>query len=238
MRAQPRTLPTNRGQKHTLASTLAAPVDTLGDRHREVVLTTEAEITTLLAALREGDRSAMDRLFPLVYREFHRRAHQQLARRAPGETLSTTALVHETYLKLAGSSRQTYEDRLHFFAVGSRAMRQILVDYARQRTAAKRGGGRPVTLESDAIANPDRADELLALDEGLERLQQLDPRLVQTVELRFFGGLSVEETADALEVSPRTVKRDWQRARAFLFQAVRGDDPDTAHDRTGGPGEP
>lgn len=186
----------------------------------------ESEITRLLVAMREGDASAMDRLFPLVYREVHERAHRQLARRRPGETLSTTALVHETYLKLAGSARQSYEDRIHFFAVASRAMRQILVDYARRNAAAKRGGGRAVTLDDESAANPDRAEELLALDEGLERLQELDPRLVQTVELRFFGGLSVEETADALGVSPRTVKRDWQRARAFLYQAVRADADD------------
>lgn len=184
----------------------------------------ESDITSLLAALRNGDRSAMDRLFPLVYREFHGRAHQQLAHRRPGETLSTTALVHETYLKLAGSSRQSYEDRLHFFAVASRAMRQILVDYARRNAAEKRGSGRAITLEPDAIGNPDRSDELLALDEALEQLQELDSRLVQTVELRFFGGLSVEETADTLGVSPRTVKRDWQRARAFLFRSVSGHD--------------
>ena len=184
----------------------------------------ESDSSSLLAALRDGDRSAMDRLFPLVYREFHGRAHQQLARRRPGETLSTTALVHETYLKLAGSSRHSYEDRLHFFAVASRAMRQILVDYARRNAAEKRGSGRAITLEPDAIGNPDRSDELLALDEALEQLQELDPRLVQTVELRFFGGLSVEETADTLGVSPRTVKRDWQRARAFLFRSVSGHD--------------
>jgi len=183
----------------------------------------ESEITLLLAAMRDGDKSAIDRLFPLVYREVHDRAHGQLARRRPGETLSTTALVHETYLKLAGSAQQSYADRVHFFAVASRAMRQILVDYARRNATAKRGGGRAVTLDDDSAANPDRSEELLALDEGLEQLQKLDPRLVQTVELRFFGGLSVEETADALGVSPRTVKRDWQRARAFLFQAVRGD---------------
>lgn len=183
----------------------------------------ESEITVLLAAMRDGDKSAMDRLFPLVYREVHERAHRQLARRRPGETLSTTALVHETYLKLAGSAQQSYADRVHFFAVASRAMRQILVDYARRNATAKRGGGRAVTLDDDSAANPDRSDELLALDEGLEQLQKLDPRLVQTVELRFFGGLSVEETAEALGVSPRTVKRDWQRARAFLYQAVRGD---------------
>jgi RNA polymerase sigma factor (TIGR02999 family) len=184
----------------------------------------ESEITTLLAALRNGDRSAMDRLFPLVYREFHGRAHQQLARRRPGETLSTTALVHETYLKLAGSSRHAYEDRTHFYAVASRAMRQILVDYARRNAAEKRGSGRVVTLDGDALASPDRADELLALDEALDRLQELDPRLVQTVELRFFAGLSVEEAAETLGVSPRTVKRDWQRARAFLFHAVSARD--------------
>ena len=182
------------------------------------------EITSLLADLREGDRSAMDRLFPLVYREFRERAHNQLARRRPGETLSTTALVNEAYLKLVDSAHQSYQDRIHFFAVASRAMRQILVDYARRNMAEKRGSGRVVTLEPDAVANPDRAEELIALDEGLEQLEKLDPRLVRTVELRFFGGLSVEETADALGVSPRTVKRDWQRARAFLFEAVRASD--------------
>jgi RNA polymerase sigma factor (TIGR02999 family) len=182
------------------------------------------DITHLLAALRDGDKSAMDRLLPLVYREFHERAHAQLARRRPGETLSTTALVHEAYLKLAGSAHQSYQDRVHFFAVASRAMRQILVDYARRTTAEKRGSRPAVTLEPDAVANPDRAEELVALDEGLEQLEKLDPRLVRTVELRFFGGLSVEETADALGISPRTVKRDWQRARAFLFDAVRATD--------------
>jgi RNA polymerase sigma factor (TIGR02999 family) len=200
-------------------------MDSTFDRDSEPGATVaDSEITSLLVAMREGDTSAMDRLFPLVYREFHGRAHQQLARRRPGETLSTTALVHETYLKLAGSAKQTYEDRIHFYAVASRAMRQILVDYARRNATAKRGGGRAVTLDGESAANPDRAEELLALEEGLEQLQQVDPRLVQTVELRFFGGLSVEETADALGVSPRTVKRDWQRARAFLYQAVRGDE--------------
>ena len=179
----------------------------------------EGEVTDLLVKLRDGDRGALDRLLPLVYGELRERAHNQLARRRPGDTLSTTALVHEAYLKLAGSSKQAYEDRLHFFAVASRAMRQILVDYARRKIASKRDGA-AVSLDPELISNPDRAEELIALDEALEQLTRLDPRLAQTVELRFFGGLSVEEAADALGVSPRTVKRDWRKARAFLYQTI------------------
>lgn len=186
-------------------------------------MTAPGEITALLAALREGDRSALDRIFPLVYEELRGRAHRQLARRRSGDTLSTTALVHESYLKLAGSSHQSYHDRIHFFAVASRAMRQILVDYARRATAGKRDGGRAVSLEPERIADAGRSEELLALDEALESLERLDPRLAKIVELRFFGGLSVEETADVMDVSPRTVKRDWRKARAFLFDAVGGD---------------
>jgi RNA polymerase sigma factor (TIGR02999 family) len=183
-------------------------------------------ITGLLAALRVGDRTALDRLFPVVYQELHDRAHRQLARRRPGDTLSTTALVHEAYLKLTDSAHQTYADRVHFFAVASRAMRQILVDYARRMTAAKRGGGLAVSLDPDQLGDPGRAEELVALDEALTRLEGLDERLARTVEMRFFGGLSVEEAADALGVSPRTVKRDWRKARAFLFEAIRvGDGP-------------
>ena len=186
----------------------------------------QGEITGLLAALRDGDRTALDRLFPLVYRELHDRAHRQLARRRPGDTLSTTALVHEAYLKLTDSAHQTYADRVHFFAVASRAMRQILVDYARRMTAAKRGGGLAVSFDPDQLGDPGRAEELVALDEALTRLEGLDERLARTVEMRFFGGLSVEEAADALGVSPRTVKRDWRKARAFLFEAIRvGDGP-------------
>lgn len=185
------------------------------------------DITELLTALRDGDRTALDRLFPLVYAELHDRAHRQLARRRPGDTLSTTALVHEVYLKLTDSAHQSYQDRVHFFAVASRAMRQILVDYARRMTAAKRGGGLAVSLDPDQLGNPGRAEELLALDEALARLEGLDERLARNVEMRFFGGLSVEETAEALGVSPRTVKRDWRKARAFLFAAIRGGDGPT-----------
>ena len=182
------------------------------------------DITGLLTALRNGDRSALDRLFPLIYADLRHRAHQQLARRRPGDTLSTTALVHEAYLKLTGSAHQTYQDRAHFFAVASRAMRQILVDYARHNAAAKRGGGHAVRLEPDSVAAPARAEDLVVLDEALTQLERLDQRLASLVELRFFGGLSVEETAEALAVSPRTVKRDWRKARAFLYQTIRQED--------------
>ena len=184
-------------------------------------MTSPGDITHLLAALRDGDRTALDRLFPLVYRELHDRAHRQLMHRRPGDTLSTTALVHEAYLKLTDSAHQSYHDRVHFFAVASRAMRQILVDYARRMAAAKRGGGRAVSLDPDQLGDPGRAEELIALDEALARLEALDERLARTVEMRFFGGLSVEEAAEALGVSPRTVKRDWRKARAFLFEAIR-----------------
>ena len=179
------------------------------------------EITALLARYRDGDRAAFDRLLPMVYAELRDRAHRQLAARRPGDTLVTTALVHEAWLKLAGSAAQSWNDRVHFFAVASRAMRQILVDTARRKTAGKRGGGaRALSLDPADLAAPGRAEELVALDEALTQLAALDDRLARTVELRFFGGLSVEETAEALGVSPRTVKRDWRAARAFLYDAV------------------
>lgn len=182
----------------------------------------EGDITGLLAALREGDAGALDRLFPIVYRDLRERAHRQLAGRRPGDTLSTTALVHEAYLKLTGSTCRDYENESHFFAVASRAMRQILVDYARRRAAAKRGSAREVTLDPGAVPDPGRSEQLLELDEALTRLQQMDERLGKVVELRFFGGLSVEEAAHVLGVSPRSVKRDWRKARAFLHQQMRG----------------
>jgi RNA polymerase sigma factor (TIGR02999 family) len=182
-------------------------------------------VTRLLAAGRAGDRSALEKLFPLIYADLKQVAHRQLARGRPGETLNTTALVHECYIKLAGSAEQSFQDRRHFLAVAARAMRQILVDYARMGLAGKRGGGlKPATLEPETAAVPDRAAELVALDEALTRLADLDARLAQIVELRFFGGLSVEETAEVLELSPRTVKRDWRKARAVLLDAIREDD--------------
>ena len=184
------------------------------------------EVTELLVAVSAGDRGAMDRLFPLVYRELQACAHRQLSRRDSGETLNTTALVHETYLKLTANDRQTYNDRVHFFAVAAGAMRQILVDYARRASAGKRGGGaKELSLDPAELASAERADELVALDEALTELAAADSRLARTVELRFFGGLSVEETADVLGTSPRTVKRDWRKARALLYEALRSRGP-------------
>ncbi|MEW5918773.1 MAG: ECF-type sigma factor, partial [Gemmatimonadota bacterium] len=154
--------------------------------------------------------------------ELHDRAHHQLARGRPGETLSTTALVHEAYLKLADSAQLTLHDRAHFFAVAARAMRQIVVDHARRAAAQKRPEKSVDVLADPAsLALPTRAAELVALDDALTELALLNERLSRVVELRFFAGLSVEETAELLESSPRTVKRDWAKARAFLHDAIR-----------------
>ena len=202
-------------------------------------MSNDGEITHLLAALRDGDRSAMDRLLPLVYREFHERAHAQLARRRPGETLSTTALVHEAYLKLAGSAHQSYHDRIHFFAVASRAMRQILVDYARRKRARKRAGAVAiVSLDSVSTdAEPaacDNLPDILALDGALDELAALDMQQCQVVEMKFFGGLTIAEIADALDVSTATVEREWFSARAWLYERLSGGSVDEySSDRAG-----
>ena len=181
-----------------------------------------AGITRLLAELRNGRRRAFDELFPIVYQQLHTLAHR--ARRGQvSDTLSTTALVHEAYLKLNSSAPLCCEDSRHFFAVASRAMRQILVDRSREVLAEKRGGGAVHFSLDDRpnVAVEDRARELVHLDEALNRLNVLDARLSQVVELRFFGGLTVEHTAEVLDTSPRTVKRDWRKARAFLLQAMQ-----------------
>ena len=180
------------------------------------------EITRLLNSISQGDRHALNRLFPIVYAELRSLAHRQLARIRPGDTLQTTALVHEAYLKLLGTARPEWHDRRHFFAVASRAMRQITVDYARTQAAQKRGGHAQVlSLDEQQLPIADRPHDLVRLDGALTELEALSERPAKIVELRFFGGLSVEETASAMDISERTVKREWQKARAFLFDALR-----------------
>jgi len=179
------------------------------------------ELTALLRAASAGDGPAFDRAFARVYDELHGLAARVRGGRAT-DTLGATALVHEAYLKLAPASQPTCEGRRHFLRVAARAMRQVLVSAARERLAAKRGGGEfAVTLDESAQATPVRAGELVALDEALSRLAALDERQARVVECRFFGGLSEVETAEALGVSQRTVSRDWQMARAWLHEALR-----------------
>lgn len=175
------------------------------------------EVTRLLAAADAGDASALDRLLPLVYDELRRIAEAQLRGERAGHTLQPTALVHETYLKLAGSDLPA-ASRAHFLAIAARAMRQALVDHARRRDRAKRGGGRrPVTLTGGSWSEEMDLDELLALDAALD---ELDARQRQVVECRFFAGMSEQEIADVLDVTPRTVRRDWVKARAWLYRRL------------------
>ena len=178
-------------------------------------------VTQLLVELRDGQSGAMDRLFPLVYEELRRIARRTLRRERTGHTLATTGLVHEAYLRLVDQTRIEYRDRAHFFGIAARAMRQILVDYARRHRAAKRGGAqRVVTLDEGALALEDRAETLLALDEALTDLEQVDARLGQIVQCRFFGGLTEDETAEVVGVTARTVRRDWLKAKGWLHQQL------------------
>jgi RNA polymerase sigma factor (TIGR02999 family) len=175
-------------------------------------------VTQLLLELGDGQSGAMDRLLPLVYDELRRIARRALRRERTGHTLATTGLVHEAYLRLVDQTRIGYTDRAHFFGVAARAMRQVLVDYARRHRAAKRGGAqRVVTLDEGALALEDRAESLLALDEALTDLESVDARLGQIVQCRFFGGLTEEETAEVVGVTARTVRRDWLKAKGWLY---------------------
>ena len=192
----------------------ATGVESAGPR-----MTTEA-ITQLLEAWRNGDSNAARGLVPLVYEELRLIARRQLGGNRT-ETLRTTALVHEAYLKLGRRSQLAVEDRHHFFAIAGKAMRQLIVDHARRRAAEKRGGQVPLVALEDADAPiAARAAEIVALNEALDRLTAVDQGLGRLVELRFFAGLSVEETAAALDCSPRTIKRDWRKARAFLHREL------------------
>jgi RNA polymerase sigma-70 factor, ECF subfamily len=176
----------------------------------------------VLRRLADGDEGALDQLYPLVYDDLRRVARRQLAREHPEHTLDTTALVHESYLRLVGSTAIEAEGRAHFLSIAARAMRRILVDHARRRGARKRGGGVvPEPLTPDLAVVMDRTPELLAVDDALERLEKLDARQARVVECRVFAGMTVEETARILEVSPTTVKRDWTLARAWLNRQMR-----------------
>ena len=179
------------------------------------------EVSQLLRAWSNGDQDALDKLMPLVYGELRRMAKRHMDRQSPGHTLQTTALIHEAFLRLVDQREAHWQNRAHFFAVAARAMRHILVDYARARHAAKRGGGaKVVSLDEAAVASDERAAEMVALDDALKSLAAVDRRKCQVVELKYFGGLSVEETAEVLKVSPETVARDWRLARTWLLREL------------------
>jgi len=179
------------------------------------------DVTELLNQWVAGNQAAGEKILPLVYGELRRIARRSLNRHGPSETLQTTALVHEAYLRLTGNSGHQWENRSHFFCVAAKAMRHVLVDYARARAAAKRGGrARPLPLDDALEISEDRLTEVVVLDDALTALAKLHPRQSQVVELRFFGGLSVEETAGTLNVSTETVHRDWRAARAWLHREL------------------
>ena len=192
------------------------------------MVTTPHQITQLLHNWRRGDEGALEELLPLVYAELHRLAHRYMRRERPGQTLQTTALINEAYLRLVSSDQAEWRDRAHFFAAAAQVMRHLLVDRARARRFAKRGGGaHRVTLDEAAAVTRERDPDLLALDEALCRLAAVDERKSRLVELRYFGGLSAEEAAEVLGVSAITVKREWLKAKAWLYRELSrgcGDD--------------
>jgi len=183
-----------------------------------------ADVTGLLLAWSEGDSSALEQLTPLVYRELHRLARHYMSQERPGHTLQATALVHEAYVRLVDVNRMHWQNRAHFFAVSAQMMRRILVEFARRRHREKRGGNAvQVTLHDALSVSADKAPDLVALDDALSAMTEMDPRMSQVVELRFFGGLSVEETAEVLKISPETVMRDWKSAKVWLLRELSAD---------------
>jgi RNA polymerase sigma factor (TIGR02999 family) len=183
------------------------------------------EVTTILVAMRQGDRKAAGDLLPAVYDRLRRLAGQMLAQEKPGQTLQPTALVHEAYLRLLGDSDLTWEDRRHFYGAAALAMRRILVDRARRRGRLKHGAGRrrEELVDAAAVAEPESLD-IVAVDEAIRRLEEEDPRAAQVVMLQFFGGLSEDDTGRALGISPRTVRREWVYAKAWLYRALEAKD--------------
>ena len=180
------------------------------------------EVTQLLQAWRGGDRIALERLMPVVYAEMHRLAHIYMRRERPGHTLQTSALVNEAYLRLIDANRVDWQDRAHFFAISANIMRQVLMQHARLRCARKRGGDAvKVDFDEAFVPSPERDADLVALDDALNALAETDPREAKVVELRFFGGLSEEETAHVLGISDRTVRREWEHAKAWLIHELK-----------------
>ena len=183
--------------------------------------TSSHEVTQLLIDWSNGNQAALDRLMPLVDRELHRLAHHYMRRESPGRTLQTTALVNEAYLRLVEQKQVHWKNRAHFFALSAQLMRRILVDRARSRRYAKRGGGaQRISFDETMVFSPERGADLIALDEALEKLAAIDARKSKVVELRFFGGLSVDETAEALGISAVTVMREWSMAKAWLYNSL------------------
>ncbi|HEY3707710.1 MAG TPA: sigma-70 family RNA polymerase sigma factor [Terracidiphilus sp.] len=186
-------------------------------------MTSQGDVTSLLTAWGQGDPNALNELMPLVYNELHRMAQRAWRGRDQGVTLQPTALINEAYIKLAGAGNTSFQNRAHFFAVACTAMRQILVNHARSRHAGKRGSGQiAVSIDDIQPAARQEAAEVIALHEALERLEALDARKSRVVEMRYFGGLSIEETAETLGVSIITVNRDWRLARAWLLREING----------------
>ena len=179
------------------------------------------DVTQLLAAWGKGDKSALDKLLPLVHAELRRIARRQMSQERDGHTLQATALVNEAYLRLAGQQGYEWQNRAHFFAVCAQVMRHVLIDHARAHARDKRGGGAiQVSLDEAAALAGQPAEHLLALDDALQFLESVDPQKGKIVELRYFGGLSIDETAEVLNISPRTVRREWQRSKAWLYRLI------------------
>lgn len=184
------------------------------------------DVSDLLVDWGQGDQEALNKLIPLVYDELHKLASRYLRRERRDHTLQTTAVVHEAYLKLVNQRDANWENRVHFFAVAAQVMRRILVDYARRHHASKRGGDLyKLSLDEALVTSEEKGADLLALDEALERLAAIDPRQSRVVELRIFAGLTLEETAQALNISPSTVRREWSMAKAWLHRQIKNNDP-------------
>ncbi len=181
-------------------------------------------VTQLLIRLKDGEEGIYDQLYPIVYQKLKGLAYAQMSHQSPDHTLSKTELVHEAYLKMIDQTKIDFNDKSHFFAIASRCMRQILIDYARKKNADKRGGKEKEVTYIDQLfqSQKEKSEELIGIDEALDKLGELNERLVKVVEMRFFGNMTIDETASALEVSASTVKRDWIKARGWLYRELQG----------------